>query len=287
MLQNHRNVHRLFSLVVFVMALVAGGVKNARSSEMIFNSFGAAGVSNGPTVETTFTLTKPTTISSIVNYHWNNMAGQDPNLVIGWIGIEQIVSGSANVEIGRWPVVGRIGAYGAVNVMWVASPNVLLGAGAYKIIDSDSATWSYTDYPWGGGGEGANWVPGQGMSQVYAATKATDTVPANGAVAVTVKQPLTITFSENVVQGPAWNSITASYINYSGAVPVTVNVPLTKTLSGNVLKITPKGSYGAHAFVTVKIPAGSVADLGVTESVAGILSAAPSGYSQFSFSTAP
>lgn len=285
MLKNRRNVSHLFSLVLFVLVLATGGVKNAQSAELIFNSFNAAGVSNGPTVDTTFTLTKSTTISSIANYHWNYQAGLDPNLVIGWIGIEQIVSGSANVEIGKWPVVAKAGAYGALNVMWVVSPNVLLGAGTYKIVDSDNATWSYADYAYGG--DGVDWAPGKGFTQIYSAAAATATTPANGLTAVSIKQPLTITFSENVVPGPAWNNITATYINYAGTLPTTVSVPLIKTLSGKVLKITPKSSYGAHALVTIKIPAGSVADLGVTSSVAGTLASAPSGAYQYTFSTAP
>ena len=251
---------------------------------MLYNSFNAGGVSNGPTVDTTFTLSKPAAISSIVNYHWNNSYGVDPNLVIGWIGIQQITSDGTAVEIGKWPAIGKTGAYGATNVLWVASPNIQLSAGTYKITDSDASTWSYCDYNYN---DGPNWAPGKGFTQIYAAATATATLPANDATAVTAKQPLSITFSENVAQGPAWNSITATYVNYVGTKPTTVSVPLSKSLKGNVLKLTPATSYRTHALVTVKIPAGSVVDLGITNSVAGILDAAPSGAYQYTFTTTP
>ena len=282
-----QSIRKLVVLVLAGLAFTAGEVKQSQASSMVFNSFNAAGVSNGPTVGTTFTLTQTTTVSSIVNYHWNNMSGHDPNLVAGWIGIEQVVNGFPNVEIGRWPAIGKVGAYGATNVLWVVSPNMQLGAGTYKITDSNPETWSFADWIWSPDTNGADWTPGKGFSQIYTAASATATLPVNGATGVTAKQPLTITFSENVAQGPAWNNITASYINYSGTTPTTVNVPLSKSLKGNVLKLTPTGSYRKNALVTVKLPAGCVVDLGKTESVAGILSAAPAGAYQYTFTTAP
>jgi hypothetical protein len=283
-------VSRLLTVAMFVLAFAAGGVQSALSTELIFNSFNAAGVGNGPTVDTTFTLTKPTTIATIVNYHWNYGAGQDSNLVIGWIGIEQIVSGEPNVEIGRWPVIGNKTA--PVNVMWFANANVLLGPGTYKIIDSDPATWSYANYSYAPVGtvpygDGVNWEVNKGFSLIYAAATVTATTPANHATGVSIKQPLTITFSEKVVKGPAFNNITATYINYAGTKPTTVTVPLTKTLTGNVLKLTPTASYGSHALVTVKIPAGSVVDLASVTPGITVVDPAPSASYQYTFSTSP
>lgn len=280
------------SLVLFALALATGGVNNAQSAEMMYNSFNAAGVDNGPTVDTTFTLTKPTAISSIINYHWNYGAGKDPNAAIGWIGIEQVVNGAANVQLGRWPAFGKVGAYGMTNVFWVANPNLLLGPGTYKIVDSDPATWSFAGYSYAPVGtepygDGVNWELYKGFTQIFAAASATATSPAAGATGVAVKQPLTITFSENVAQGPAWNNITATYVNYAGTAPVTVTVPLTKSLKGKVLTLTPRTAFRAHALVTVTLPAGSVVDAGVAVPGFGSLPSAPSAAYQYTFSTAP
>ncbi|HIJ86239.1 MAG TPA: Ig-like domain-containing protein [Desulfuromonadales bacterium] len=278
-------VSRMLLVALFVLVVAAG---NVLASEMFFESFNAAGVDNGPTVDTIFTLTKPTAISSIVNYHWNYSQGQDPNLVAGWIGIEQIVAGAANVEMGKWPAVGRVGAYGMTNVLWVATANVLLGPGTYKVTDSNPETWSYAAYSYApyGWPDGANWEINKGFSQIFSAASATATVPANGATAVSTRQPLTVNFSENVVQGPAWDKITATYLNYSGTKPVVTTIPLSKSLRNNVLKLTPKTPFKGHALITVTIPAGSVVDLGGTSS-SGALDPAPSKAYQYTFTTAP
>ena len=263
-----KNRSNRVSLVLFFflfgLVVCSGGVSTSFASELIYNSFNAAGTANGPTVDTVFTLTKPTTIAAITNYHWNNGAGQDPGLVNGWIGIEQLVSGADNVVVGRWPATGKPGAYGAPNTWWYAYPNTLLGPGTYKIVDSDSATWSYTGYSYYGYEDGPDWAAGKGFTQMFAAAGVTAISPADGANGIGSKQAVKITFSENVVPGPAWNSVEISYMKNSDYGPVKKVVPTSKSLSGNVLTLVPAEKYRENTLITVTLPAGSLMDNGMT-----------------------
>ena len=278
---------RLLFLVVLGFVVSTGVATNAQSAEMIYNSFNAAGVYNGPTVDTTFTLTKPTTIAAIINYHWNGQAGQDAGAVNGWIGIEQIVSGTENVVIGRWPAVSKSGAYGAPNTWWYVYPNVPLAPGTYKIVDSDPATWSYADYSYYGIPDGPDWAPSKGFTYLYAAATVTATDPVNGATGVGLMQPVTITFSENVVPGPAWDMIEiVHYKNNVKKQKVKSNAPVTKTLNGNVLVILPTENYQDNALMTVILPAGSVEDNGLyPPGSTNRESDFPAGAYQYTFST--
>ena len=253
------SVSRWLFLALFGLVISTGVVTNALSAELIYNSWNGAGTANGPTVDTVFTLTKPTTIAALVNYHWNNGAGQDAATVNAWIGIERIVSGKPNVLVGQWPVTSKPGAYGMEDTWWYAYPNLLLAPGTYKIIDSDPATWSFTD---GGSADGPDWEAGKGFTQVLAAAEVTTTVPANGATGVKQMQALTITFSENIAPGPAWDKITITYPTYSGKKQIIKSVPVIKTLSGNVLVITPKERFQENTLMTVTLPAGSLQDTG-------------------------
>ena len=120
------------------VALVAAGIlaSGTANANLIYNSFNAQGVFHNPNLETMFSLGSSMTITSIVNYHYGYTADPANN----WIGIEQLFVHSW-VDMGHWSVAGEH--------YWVTSPNITLGPGDYRIVDSDPSSWAYSDssYP--------------------------------------------------------------------------------------------------------------------------------------------
>ncbi|HRY03812.1 MAG TPA: hypothetical protein P5256_11815, partial [Beijerinckiaceae bacterium] len=57
-----------------------------------------------------------------------------------------------------WQAVGGAGLGGAKNVYWTATPNVVLPAGVYTLVDSDPATWAQNEQS---GGVGHAWAEGR------------------------------------------------------------------------------------------------------------------------------
>ena len=106
---------------------------NTNEEEKIFDNGNIAGVYNGPTSPTVFTLSKTTYITRIENYHYFN-GGKKP----GTIGLKS----STGKVYGPWQAYGIIGQGGVQNATWVAQPKIQLPAGTYTVIDSDPSTWS-------------------------------------------------------------------------------------------------------------------------------------------------
>lgn len=76
--------------------------------------------------------------------------------------------------------------------------------------------------------------------------------PASGAVNVPVTSPITVTFNENVNEGPGFNNIKLT--SSSGTVPITT------TLNGNILTITPESGEFVGDTYTLTIPYNSLVD---------------------------
>jgi len=132
----------------------------------VADTMNIAGVGNGPTAPTTFSLNSPHLITLITNYHWNNARGAAP----GTIGFKD----SNGKVYGPWPVTTRLGQGGVPNAYWDVKPNIVVPAGTYTIIDSDPASWSQNAQSGGrgmgevratphfeiNGGPGSDLVPG-------------------------------------------------------------------------------------------------------------------------------
>jgi len=104
---------------------------------LLCDNFNAAVVTqqaNGPVNPTTCILSVPTKITQLATYHYNNGAGAVP----GTIGIRR----QDGLTFGPFPATGVAGQSGP-NEAWVATPNVIVPAGPYTVIDSDPATWSF------------------------------------------------------------------------------------------------------------------------------------------------
>ncbi len=113
----------------------------------IYDSWNADGVSNSPSINPTITISNSSKISKIGDYHYNNVAGQDPVAVNGKISIYDNTSGAL---IGSWAAsaLENTDDLGFTclgpNMCWGAYPNITLKPGTYRIVDSDPSTWSYS-----------------------------------------------------------------------------------------------------------------------------------------------
>lgn len=103
------------------------------NSVALFNNWNVAGVGNGPTAATTFTLSAPALITNVTNYHWNDGRGATAGTIT--------LRGQDGKTYGPWNTRATPGS-GAQNVNWIAEPHETLPAGAYTVIDSDPPTWS-------------------------------------------------------------------------------------------------------------------------------------------------
>lgn len=139
------------------------------SASVIFDSFGSAAALAGPTIDTIFTTSQPWVITRIFNWHQNGSfpSGQDPTTVDGTISILDYPSGTVR---GTWTAAGANS-----NLAWEILPDIVLPAGSYQIVESQTgpSSWSYTTT-----GGVADWEAYKGMSQVSAApiTPGTDSV---------------------------------------------------------------------------------------------------------------
>ena len=108
-------------------------------------------------------------ITNIYNWHLNSSfpAGQDPATVGGTISILDYPSGTVR---GVWDASPHNG-----NLAWQVFPNIVLPAGSYQIVESQTgpSSWSYTTT-----GGSPQWEAFKGMSQVSAAP----VTPNNGSV---------------------------------------------------------------------------------------------------------
>ena len=98
-------------------------------SGLLFNNYNVCAVFNQPTKPTLVPLAKPSHISQVYDYHFNNGHASKP----GTIGLLA-------------PNGHLFGPYHATeapgDLNWGISPNLTVPAGTYTIVDSDPATWS-------------------------------------------------------------------------------------------------------------------------------------------------
>lgn len=267
------SVYRYIFALVCSLAFAAVGATSALATHVVYSGWNGDGIWNGgPTVETRFILDKPTNIAAIYNYHFNTYygGGQNASQVDGTIGIDQIVSTTEIVEIGRWPANSALGIPN--HRTWVVYPNILLGPGEYRVVDSDPATWSYTTTDSFPEYSSPDWRSGKGFSKIIATAGVTATSPVNNALNVALTQAVTITFNENIYAGTTLNQAEISYLNNG----VRTVVSTTKSVSGNTLTITPNATYSAQTIYNVTLPEGCIK---------GVWPWVPSPAYQFSFKT--
>jgi hypothetical protein len=111
--------------------------------QKIFANGNIYAVRNKPLMPTHFSIIKPTLITSVTNYHWNNGRGQEAGNIT-------IVHQDGTVY-GPWRAVGAAGQGNAPNVHWRCSVDAVLKPGLYMVLDSDSDTWSQNPESGGAG----------------------------------------------------------------------------------------------------------------------------------------
>lgn len=122
---------------IYILRLYPGAdavIPPAAKSAVLFDNGNIAGVDNGPSQPTSFTLNTAHVITLIQDYHWNSARGATP----GTIGLRD-----TNGRVyGPWQSVGSPGQGGVPNAYWTVRPDITLPAGNYSVIDSHPASWS-------------------------------------------------------------------------------------------------------------------------------------------------
>ena len=104
----------------------------------IFNNRNTGTVENNPTNPTRFTIDNPYYITRVNNYHWNYEQGKDPT------GKHLKLRDEKGQDFAQCEFSATSSAAGKTpNVNWICSPNVILPAGTYTVIDPDPQTWSH------------------------------------------------------------------------------------------------------------------------------------------------
>jgi hypothetical protein len=107
---------------------------------------------NGATEPTTFSISESWLVTEIITYHWNDAQGKTP----GTVGLQA----ADGTTYGPWQAIGQPGQGGVPDAYWVVSPNIVIPAGTYTVLDSDPSTWAQNDET---GGAGMSW--GKGIRQ--------------------------------------------------------------------------------------------------------------------------
>ncbi|HPX60854.1 MAG TPA: hypothetical protein PLN25_03675, partial [Deltaproteobacteria bacterium] len=114
----------------------------AIAEPVIFSNGNIAGVQNGPSRTTSFTIQTPHRVTFIYNYHYFNN-GRLP----GTIALRH----SDGTLYGPWQTEGALGQGGVKNAYWFVRPNADIKAGTYTVVDSDPSTWSHNSGSAGAG----------------------------------------------------------------------------------------------------------------------------------------
>jgi tetratricopeptide (TPR) repeat protein len=132
------------------------------------------GVNNAPTAPTEFSVRTSYMLTFIQTYHWNYGRGAQPGTIA--------VRKDDGTVFGPWRAGTKPGQGGVPNAYWEVTPNVVIPAGTYTIIDSDPSTWSQNAQS---GGRGFAVVKGSAVSQSNAPTTNTPTTAERMRISVT------------------------------------------------------------------------------------------------------
>jgi hypothetical protein len=123
----------LAALCVWAASVSFGHAQGVLFTNMNIWGVGNCGGSAGACAPT-FTLASPALISDVQTYHWNNGQGDSGGTI-------SLVSTASGQTLGRANVVVS-GATAGVPANFVATFNLAVPAGTYRIVDDRAATWS-------------------------------------------------------------------------------------------------------------------------------------------------
>ncbi len=150
----------------------ASAVKPESESNVIFDNWNMGGVSNNPSCNPSFTITKPLRITYIDSYHWNDGAGTAEPGTISLVRDD-------GTEFGPWQAEGQPGMNGVSNAYWIAQPDVVIPAGTYEILDSDQKTRSQNSASGGCGFSKVQGYADQSQPSDFANGASTKDLPSN------------------------------------------------------------------------------------------------------------
>lgn len=125
-------IHRCFRLIL--AALVLSAPLLAAGNGLVFDNGTAVPVDSVPMKPTRFTLADSRRITRIQTFHWNGGSGAAPGSIA--------LQGSDKALLGPWKARGVADERGLENAYWEVSPDIVLEAGTYTVLDSDPATWA-------------------------------------------------------------------------------------------------------------------------------------------------
>jgi hypothetical protein len=160
---------KIMPIALLTGLLCIGERAQAGVDVVLFDNGNIYTVDNNPTVPAKFTISKPHVITKITNYHWNYAQGTKP----GRVGLRD----ASGRIYGPWSVVGSPGQGGVPNANWTATPNALIPAGQYTILDSEPTTWSQNS---GSGNRGFSKVEGYPKQSSTSTPKPTNTAKPAG-----------------------------------------------------------------------------------------------------------
>lgn len=161
-----------------------GGTAGTRGTSpqvetVLFKMESVQGVAYNPPLPTVFVLNASSYITRVMTYHYSATLGTKAQSV-------GFMDASTGTIYGPWSVVGYKSFNATAGVSksdpsnvagppdnyWVAYPGVVVPAGTYQVVDSDSATWSYTadqgnrglTWIWGWYGDSPTTTPGTTVS---------------------------------------------------------------------------------------------------------------------------
>jgi hypothetical protein len=221
----------------------------------LYNGYNNCGVLNGakPAV---FTLGKPTHITSVADYHWNNGVGAP--------------GGTIGVQAANGYVFGPYRAKQDADHNWIANMSVTVPAGTYTVVDSSPGTWSQNQ---ASGGRGFVRVFGSYVASAPPVPKPAKSsssspspaqTPAGGKVSLLLscQKPQSLGFQGAFAPSKVLIYDEASYRNlkYVGGYlqPISPSFPVRTpatapfTVKGpNDLQITVPGSLSPGTYVTI------------------------------------
>jgi uncharacterized protein YjbI with pentapeptide repeats len=210
------------------------------SGTLLCDNFNTAGVTqqaNGP-IRPTCTLSA-TKITQLATYHYNNGAGATP----GTISIQR----QDGLTFGPFAATGVAGQNGA-NEAWVATPNVIVPAGTYTVIDSDPVTWSFNS-----GSNNAGFVRLWGFAVGVPTFTATQSGPAQWTYTLTFA-PLV---NYSIFQSTTTITLTGLVGVTSAAGPTTTDFPVTVNPDLNAVNLNWSATVNGGTVVFTHVGPGT------------------------------
>lgn len=137
------NAMKRFTLIAVLTAGMAalfftgcGSEEMETASDIIWTNNNIQGVQSDPSNDTVIVLDQDYFVTAIMDYHYFN-DGAKPGTI-------SLVAEDGS-KYGPWQAKGREGQGGVENAYWDTTPNVVLKAGKYTVVDSDPETWSHND----------------------------------------------------------------------------------------------------------------------------------------------